>query len=99
MKCSRLIAWLAAGTAVVLMAARGAPQVDPEPAAEPPRGAARQVVVIPVPLPLTGSVDQQVIAAADKTLKSLRQNGQRPIVVFEFRPRDEALLTASTMVR
>ncbi len=91
MKSSRTIAWLLAGTAAVLMAARGADQERGEPPAgqgSPATLTSPAAVLIPVGLPLTGSADQQVMAAADKALKSLPSSDQRAIVIFEFQPGD-----------
>ncbi len=81
-------------TAVFLAADRADQQVArTAPAAEAGSGpvtepAATPAALIPVPLPLTGNVDQQVMAAADKALKSLSQSDQRPIMIFEFRSSD-----------
>ncbi len=86
MKPSRIIALYFSGTAALLVAAQNVPQVNQQPQAKP---AAPPAVLISVPLPLTGDIDQQIMVSADKTLKSLPQSDRRPIVVFEFRYRDE----------
>lgn len=52
---------------------------------------AAQVVLIPVPLPLTGSRDQRVVASASRALKSLESStggDERSLMIFEFQAED-----------
>ncbi|HTN76023.1 MAG TPA: NfeD family protein [Pirellulaceae bacterium] len=60
---------------------------------EPPRASAadaapaRSGVTIVVPLPIVGSVDQQVKKAIDQALEGLPADGPRPVLILEFRPK------------
>jgi membrane-bound ClpP family serine protease len=66
--------------------------VDSPPAPSDPKGANADTPpaapaagrLIPVPLPITGTADTHVIAAARKALADMPQGGQRPVLVLEF---------------
>ncbi len=54
------------------------------PAAE---STARQGYVIPVPLPITGTIDIQVERMIDQALENLPADGPRNVLILEFRPK------------
>ena len=45
------------------------------------------VRLIRIPLPITGSVDERVMLSVDQSLDGLPDDGPRPLLVFEFLPR------------
>lgn len=55
---------------------------------EPVGESAAQVALIPVPLPLTGNADEQVMGSATKALNSLASGDGRGIMIFEFQAGD-----------
>lgn len=68
------------------MAVRAQPDNDPPPdaaAAEAPRHA----FIVPVPLPITGTIDIQIQRMIDQRLESLPRGEGRPVMVLEFRPK------------
>ncbi len=87
--------------AITLLVALGAAQQEVPPVAEAPQElpTATPAVLIPVPLPLSGSGDQQVMAAAERALSAMPADGQRPIMVFEFRSDDPAAAARSEFER
>ncbi len=79
-----------------LLLLAGAPQpralADAEKAADaeravdvaPVRAGRRDGRLIRVPLPITGAVDTQVIAAANEALRDMPDGPERPVLIFEF---------------
>ena len=61
---------------------------EKEPPARDEKAAA--VVLLQVPLPLTGSVDQLVQGQISRALKRLPQGAKRPTLILEFRPEPES---------
>jgi membrane-bound serine protease (ClpP class) len=85
-------AWLAvqsSGQGDVGAAKRGA--ADP---AQPGMGR-----LVRVPLPITGTVDTRIKVAVDRLLETLPKDGPRPILVFEFAPKDENAVQGSEFER
>ena len=69
--------------AAALTAVAADPQLGGKPAKAKAPPAAQ---LIRVPLPITGTVDQQVIRAVDTVLRKTHRTGERPVIVLEFWP-------------
>lgn len=89
MKPSRIVAILFATAAAILLAARPADQGEEADSNTSDDGrSATQVVLIPVPLPLTGNADQVLKASVSQALASMDVGERRGVMIFEFRARD-----------
>jgi membrane-bound ClpP family serine protease len=77
-------AWLADPSALTCRGTVVADEAPPAAATQPV-----DVRLIPLPLPITGSVDTNTMQAIDRALQNLPTDGPRPILVIEFRSSDE----------
>jgi len=89
---SRIAALLLVGVALLSLAAADQPPLPPTapPVQGPAEAAAPTAVLVPVPLPLSGTADKRLKSSLDKLLKELPADTARPIVIFEFQPGAQA---------